>query len=47
MYEVLKKKLKPAFGVVELRRNPPDHYLRFQPRKPSADTIDIYNQCIP
>ena len=38
MYEVLGNGLESAFGVAELRQDPPDHYLRFQPRKHSADT---------
>lgn len=39
MYEVLDSGLKAAFGVAELYRNPPDHCLRFHPRKHWAETI--------
>lgn len=39
MYEVLRNGLESAFGVAELRQNPPDHYLRFEPGKHSADAV--------
>lgn len=29
-----------GFGIAELRQNPQDHYLKFQPRKHSAVTVD-------
>ena len=37
MYRQLKKELKSALGVAELIQKPPDHYLKFQPRKRRAD----------
>lgn len=40
MYEVLRNGLESAFGVPELSQNPPDHYLRFKPRKHSAATVE-------
>lgn len=40
MYEVLRNGLESAFGAAELSQKPPDHYLRFQPRRHSASSAD-------